>query len=278
MRAEQSNLSIQKMAEMFKVSRSGYYHFLKKPEKEVEERLAQEIEAIFHVHKGRYGVPRIHAELKKRDIICSRYKIEKQMKAKGLRADHKKKKRIKTTVGTARTNDLINREFKAENPKEKWCSDISYLPTKTGFVYLAAILDLFSRKVVGACILEHMEHSLILQALRQAIKRYGTKKGMIFHSDRGSQYIACAVQELLKKHAIHISRGKVCYDNAVMESFFSTLKRELMRGRKEFKDIKQAQLEVFEYIETYYNPKRLHSTLGYKSPFEYEEEMKRLAK
>lgn len=278
MKAHQKEFTAQKMAEIFNLSRSGYYRFLKKPKKQINERLAKEIETIFYANKGRYGVPRIEAELKKRQIFCSRYEVEKMMRLKGLSGDHKKKKRAKTTVRTTKENDLIKREFKAEKPGQKWCSDITYLPTKNGFVYLAAILDLYSRKVVGACVLEHMEQSLILQALGQALNRYEFEQGMIFHSDRGGQYVAKAVQELLRKHALHSSRGKVCYDNAAMESFFSTLKRELMRGKKEFENLKQAQLEVFEYIEVYYNRKRLHSTLGYKSPCEYEEMMKRLAK
>ena len=125
--------------------------------------------------------------------------------------------------------------------------------------------------------LEHMEQSLILQALNQAMNRYGSEKGMIFHSDRGGQYYASAVEELLKKYAVHMSKGKVCYDNAVMESFFSTLKKELMRDKRQFEDLQEAQLEVFEYVEIYYNKKRAHSTLGYRSPCEYEGEMKRLA-
>lgn len=278
MRAHQREFTAQKMAKIFNVSRSGYYRFLQRPEKRLDEKLAQEIETIFHANKGYYGAPRIYAELKKRQIFCSRYEVEKLMKVKGLNGDHKRKKRIKTTIKTTTENDLIKREFTAEKPSQKWCSDITYLSTKNGFVYLAVILDLYSRKVVGACVLEHMEQTLILQALKQALSRYGSEEGMIFHSDRGGQYIADAVQELLKKHAMHSSRGKVCYDNAAMESFFSSLKRELMRGKKEFEDLAQAQLEVFEYVETYYNRKRLHSTLGYKSPCEYEEEMKRLAK
>ena len=122
-----------------------------------------------------------------------------------------------------------------------------------------------------------MEQSLILQTLNQGISRYGSEKGIIFHSDRGGQYYAAAVEELLKKHAVHMSKGKVCYDNAVMESFFSTLKKELMRDKNQFEDLQEAQLEVFEYVEIYYNKKRAHSTLGYKSPCEYEEK-KRLVK
>lgn len=149
---------------------------------------------------------------------------------------------------------------------------------KNGFVYLTVILDLYSRKVVGSCVLEHMEHNLILQAMSQALRRYGSEEGMFFHSDRVSQYVAWEVKEVLKKHAIHKSQGKVAYDNAMMESFFSTLKKELMRGQNKFEDLQKAQLKVFEYIEIYYNKKRIHSTLGYKSPYEYEGEMKRLVK
>lgn len=156
MRAYQREFTAQKMAEIFNVSRSGYYRFLQRPKKWIDKRLAQEVETIFHANKGRYGSPRIYAELKKRQIPCSRYQVEKLMKIKGLNGDHKKKKRVKTTIRTTTENDLIKREFTAEKTNQKWCSDITYLPTKNGFVYLAAILDLYSRKIVGACVLEHM--------------------------------------------------------------------------------------------------------------------------
>lgn len=275
MRGHQSNFCIEKMAEILQVSRSGYYQFLQRPKRAIDESLLTKIETIFHENKGRYGAPRIHAELKKQNIKSSRYQVEKLMRMHNL-SSTRKKKRVKTTIPLKNGKDLIKRDFKAEKPNQKWCSDISYLPTKKGFVYLAVILDLYSRKVVGACVLEHMEQSLILQALKQAMSRYGSGKGMIFHSDRGGQYYAAAVEELLKRHAVHMSKGKVCYDNAVMESFFSTLKKELMRDKNQFKNLQEAQLEVFEYVEIYYNKKRAHSTLGYKSPYEYEEEMKRL--
>lgn len=277
MRAQQSVFHIEKMAEILQVSRSGYYRFLQRPQKEINESLFKKVKTIFQENKGRYGAPRIHVELRKQNINCSRYQVEKLMRINGLSAAHKKK-RVKTTRPLQNGNDLIKREFTAEKPNQKWCSDISYLPTKKGFVYLAVILDLYSRKVVGTCVLEHMEQSLIVQALSQAMNRYGCEEGMIFHSDRGGQYFSGAVEELAKKYAMQMSKGKVCYDNAVMESFFSTLKKELMRDRKEFENLKEAQLEVFEYIEIYYNKKRTHSTLGYKSPCEYEEEMKRLVR
>lgn len=276
MREHRGIFHVEKMAKALNISRSGYYRFLQRPKKTEDQALLAQIKTIFHENKGRYGAPRIHAELMKRNIQISRYQVEKLMRKNRLEAACKKK-RIKTTTPSKKSGqDLVQRDFTAKNPNEKWCSDISYLPTKQGFVYLAVILDLYSRKVVGACVLEHMEHSLILKALNQAIRRYGSKAGMIFHSDRGSQYVAFAVEELLKRHAMHISKGKEAYDNAAMESFFSTLKRELMKDRKSFENLEEAQKEVFEYIEIYYNKKRMHSTLGYKSPCEYEEEMKRL--
>jgi transposase InsO family protein len=276
MRGHQSNFCIEKMAEILQVSRSGYYQFLQRPKRAIDEGLFKKIETIFHENKGRYGAPRIHEELKRQNIKSSRYQVEKLMRMNNLSSD-RKKKRVKTTIPLKNGKDLIKRDFTAEKPNQKWCSDISYLPTKKGFVYLAVILDLYSRKVVGACVLEHMDQSLILQALNQAMSRYRSEKGMIFHSDRGGQYYAAAVEELLKRYAVHMSKGKVCYDNAVMESFFSTLKRELMRDKNQFENLQEAQLEVFEYVEIYYNKKRTHSTLGYKSPYEYEEEKKRLA-
>jgi putative transposase len=227
------------MAEILQVSRSGYYQFLQRPKRAIDEGLFKKIETIFHENKGRYGAPRIHEELKKQNIKSSRYQVEQLMRMNNLSSDQKKK-RVKTTIPLKNGKDLIKRDFTAEKPNQKWCSDISYLPTKNGFVYLAVILDLYSRKVVGACVLEHMEQSLILQALNQAISQYGSEKEMIFHSDRGGQYYAAAVEELLKRYAVHMSKGKVYYDNAVMESFFSTLKKELMRDKNQFENLQEA--------------------------------------
>lgn len=276
MKSNQSKFSIEKMAKILRISRSGYYRFLHRSKKNENLELLDHIKSIFNEHKGRYGAPRVHAQLKKQNIHVSRYQVEKHMRNARLNANCKKK-RVKTKACSSSGQDLIQRDFTAKYPCERWCSDISYLPTKKGFVYLAVILDLYSRKIVSSCVLSHMEHTLVLQALESAVKRYGYKEGMIFHSDRGSQFVAKAVKQLLDKYAIHRSQGKVAYDNAAMESFFSTLKKELMKGKKKFENLEDAQTQVFEYIEIYYNKKRLHSTLGYMSPCEYENQMKSLA-
>lgn len=161
MRNHRRRFPMQKMAEILKVSHSGYYRFLQRSEKGFDEELFKTIKTIFQEHKGRYGAPRIHFELQKHKIPFSRYKVEKLMTIKGLRAT-RNRKRIKTTIPCKKGKDMIKRNFAAEKANQKWCSDITYLPTKRGFVYLAAIMDLYSRKVVGACVLEHMEQSLVV--------------------------------------------------------------------------------------------------------------------
>lgn len=273
MRTHRKEFSIEKMAKILGVSRSGFYipHHPKSYKK-----IDDSILEIFIRHKGRYGAPRIHAQLKRQGIYCSRYNVEKRMKSLRLYAK-KKKRRVKTTLSAKGVKDLLNRNFTAKRPNEKWCADISYISIRGFFAYLSVILDLYARRVVSWMLEDHMEQSLVLETLEKALLKRPFSGELIFHSDRGSQYRANSVQDLLMKRGIQASQGLSAYDNAVMESFFGSLKAELIPLGKKFISLEEAKLEMFEYIEVYYNKKRLHSTLGYMSPVEYEEKMKVLA-
>jgi len=273
MRAHQNEFPIKKMAKILCTSRSGFY-VLPNPKsyKEIDALIYE----VFTSNKRRYGSPRICAELERRGIQCSRYMIEKRMKAIGLYSG-KKKRKIKTTIPIQSAKDLLNRNFIAKRPNEKWCADISYIPIRNFFVYLSVILDLYARKVIAWVLKSHMQQSLILETLEKALLKRPFSGELIFHSDRGSQYRANSVQSLLISRGIQASQGLSAYDNAAMESFFGSLKTELMPLGKKFIRLEEANLEMFEYIEMYYNRKRLHSTLGYMSPVEYEEKMKWLA-
>ena len=198
------------------------------------------------------------------------------MKVLGLYSG-KKKRKPKTTTAIMGAKDLLNRDFTARKPKEKWCADISYIAVQGLFLYLSVILDLYARKVIGWALKDHMEESLVLETLERALQKRSFSGTLIFHSDRGSQYRSKSVQKLLMRWGIKSSQGLTAYDNAAMESFFGSLKAELMPLGKSFKNREEAKLKVFEYIEVYYNKKRLHSTLGYMSPDEYEEKTEVLA-
>lgn len=168
--------------------------------------------------------------------------------------------------------NLLNQDFKVEKKNEKWVSDITYIRTKKGWGYLCTVMDLYSRKIVGHAIKKHMKKELVVQSIEQAISRRGAAKGLIFHSDQGSQYGSEAVDKSLREsNTLGSMSGKgSCYDNAPMESFFNTLKRECI-GTEIYKDVEAAEKEIFNYIECYYNNKRRHSTLGYLSPAKFEE-------
>lgn len=199
------------------------------------------------------------------------------MRVLGLYSGKKKLKPKTTIVHKKVAKNLLGRDFTAHKPNEKWCADISYIPVRGMFMYLSVILDLYARKVVGWALQNHMEQSLVLETLEKALQKRSFSGILIFHSDRGSQYRAASVQKLLMKKGIEASQGLTAYDNAAIESFFGSLKAELMPLGKGFNNQEEAKLKMFEYIEVYYNKKRLHSTLGYMSPDEYEEKNKVLA-
>jgi transposase InsO family protein len=220
-----------------------------------------------------YGVLRITADLRHRGIRCSHNRVHRLMRAAGIRSRRAKRHQVGTQSAQRSlvAPNLLNQQFAAGTPNHVWVADLTYIPTREGWLYLAAVVDLGRRKVVGWAMASTLSHELPLTALRQAIGRERPTAGIIHHSDRGTQYTSHAYQGLLRQYGFiaSMSRKGNCYDNACMESFFSTLKTELVNLSR-FRTRAEARQAVFEYIEVYYNRSRLHSALGYLSPRDYE--------
>jgi len=232
---------------------------------------------VHKISRGTYGSPRITRALKKKGIVCGKNRVARLMHDNGITG--KTKRKYKATTNSKHNypvaENLINQNFNIDRPNQIWAADITYIPTDEGWLYLAAIEDLFQRKIVGWAMNSTMTRQLTLDALRQAVKRYRPPAGLIHHSDRGSQYASHEYQQALRDYQFitSMSRKGNCYDNACMESFFGTLKLELIYGNR-FKTRAEARQAVFEYIEVFYNRIRLHSSLGYMSPLEYEQAFK----
>jgi len=268
------------MCQVMEVSRSGYYAWIKRPEssRKIQDReLVKEIRKVHKISRGTYGSPRITRALKKKGIVCGKNRVARLMHDNGITG--KTKRKYKATTNSKHNypvaENLINQNFNIDRPNQIWAADITYIPTDEGWLYLAAIEDLFQRKIVGWAMNSTMTRQLTLDALRQAVKRYRPPAGLIHHSDRGSQYASHEYQQALRDYQFitSMSRKGNCYDNACMESFFGTLKLELIYGNR-FKTRAEARQAVFEYIEVFYNRIRLHSSLGYMSPLEYEQAFK----
>ena len=232
-----------------------------------------EIRAVHAEVKQRYGSPRIHAELKARGVGASVNTVARLMHANGIRAKSARKFR-NTTDSNHRlpvADNLLDRRFDPAAPNEKWTADITCIPTREGWLYLAAVEDLYSRRVVGWSMADHMQSRLVVDALAMAVARRLPDEGLLAHSDRGSQYASDHYQRLLAQHGIACSMSGVgqCWDNAPMESFFASLKKELVH-HEDYQSRAEARASIFEYIEAFYNFKRLHSSLGYLSPADYE--------
>lgn len=271
------------MCNMFSIERSGYYAWAKrKPSKRklLNEELDKKIMAAFNTHKGRYGVQRIAEELRDNGEICSKNRVSKRMKYLGLQA--KAKKKFKVTTDSKHklpvAKNLLNRDFSTTAPNQKWVGDISYVWTEEGWMYLAVVIDLYSRAVIGWSIQPTMSRQLVIDALMMALWRRGFPKGLIFHSDRGSQYCSKEYQKMLKVYGIicSMSRKGNCWDNAIAESFFHSIKVELVYAEK-YATRKIAKQSIFEYIEVYYNRIRRHSALGSKAPEVFENQYKNVA-
>ena len=275
-----SELSIGLMSKVLEVSRSGYYDWLSNRDKvTVREQNRQVIDKrvkdAFVSHRGRSGSPRITEELKAEGDGYNEKTVANSMTRQGLKA--KAGKKFKATTNSKHNlpvaDNVLGQNFTANNPNEKWVSDITYLWTEEGWLYLAVIVDLYSRCVVGWSMSERMTADLVCDALTMALWNRQMPKGVIIHSDRGSQYCSNAYQQLLNKHGLICSMsGKGnCYDNACAESFFHSLKVEALHGER-FVTRQAMREEVFEYIEIYYNRKRLHSANGYVSPVGFEQQ------
>jgi putative transposase len=265
------------MCRVLGVSRSGYYAWRKRePSQRAKEdvMLTDRIKQIHADSRGTYGRPRVHAALQAEGIRIGKERVARLMKEAGLRGVSRRK-RPSTTIRTGSERpapDLVERDFTAERPDELWIADITYVPTRAGYLYLAVVLDAFSRRVVGWAMADHLRTELVLDALDMASKQRDPEE-TVHHSDQGCQYTAIAFGNRCKDAGVRPSMGSVgdCYDNAMCESFFATLECELIE-RESFSDRSEARLSVFEFIEGWYNPDRLHSGLGYKSPQYYEEE------
>jgi len=267
------------MCRALEVSRSGYYAYKKRPKSQgriKNEALLIEIKRVFVENKENYGSPRIWNELNNvKHIRCSENRVARVMREAGVVAVQKRKFRLTTNSKHDYPvwPNILDRNFTVDRPNAVWVSDITYIWTFEGWLYLAAVLDLFSRGVVGLAMDKTIADTLVTQAMTQAILRRNPAKGLILHSDRGSQYAGNDFKAILAQNEFvgSMSRKGDCWDNAVAESFIHTLKVELVHRHK-FRTRDEAKIKIFEYVEMYYNRKRAHSTLGFLSPFEYEKQ------
>jgi putative transposase len=276
-RVQKAFHAVKTLCRVLEVSRSGFYAWCRRPasQRAIEDsRLVAEVAAIFDENKRRYGSQRITCELRDDGVRVGRHRVRRLMHQLGLRA-RRRRRWVRTTDSRHPhpiAPNLLARNFTVDAPNRAWVADITYLPTKMGWLYLAVVIDLFSRAVVGWSMSRRIDGKLTLDALDAALLRRRVEPGLIAHSDRGTQYAATDYQQRLQQRGMicSMSRKGDCWDNAVVESFFATLKIELL-GDDVFADQATAQKLVFEYIETYYNRRRRHSTLGYVSPAAYEE-------
>jgi putative transposase len=264
------------MCEALEVSVSGYYAWVARVDSPTEEWRAELVAATEQIHddvKGRYGSPRMTAELRARGYECSENTVAELMREQGIRA-RAPRRFVRTTDSNHRlpvAANVLDRDFEPQGPNEKWCADITYLPTREGWLYLAVVEDLFSRMIVGWSMAESMESRLVVDALEMAIRRRRPGAGLWAHSDRGSQYASEHYQRVLSGEGIVCSMSGVgqCWDNAPMESFFGRMKCEI-ESAEMFATRDQARAELFEYLEVFHNRVRLHSSLGFLSPVEFE--------
>jgi putative transposase len=266
------------ICETLEVSPAGYYAWRQRPASPQQQRrdaLVVEIRAIHAEVKARYGSPRIQKELVARGQDCSVNTVAKLMRDNDIRAKTARRFRVTTTDSNHDlpvADNLLDRQFNPSEANEVWVADITYIPTDEGWLYLAAVEDLYSRRIVGWSMDDNMESRLVVDALEMAVQRRLPGETLLAHSDRGSQYASEHYQRLLGRHGItcSMSRRADCWDNAPMESFFASLKKELVHGAK-FATRAEARAAIFEYIEIFYNAQRRHSSLGYVSPAEYEQ-------
>jgi putative transposase len=259
------------------VSPSGYYAWRSRPASAARQRrdaLVARIRAIHAEVKGRYGSPRVHAELRAGGQCCCVNTVARLMADNGIRAKTARKFRCTTDSNHGRpvADNLLDRQFDPRRPDEAWVADVTYVPTREGWLYLAAVEDLHSRRVVGWSVADTMTSRLVADALQMAVARRLPGAGLVAHSDRGSQYASDHYQGLLSRHGItcSMSRRGDCWDNAPMESFFASLKKELVH-HEDYRTRQEARASLFEYVEVFYNARRRHSSLGYVSPAEYEQ-------
>ena len=275
--AAQKAFPVTFMCRMLEVSVSGFYAWLKRPvsaRESGDRTLSRLIKTIFDEHHGRYGVRRIHHQLTRAGHLVGYKRVHRLMREQNLRSVHPRpyKRTTLSSAPAAHLVDLVLRQVSPAAPNATWVGDITYIRTWTGWAYLATVIDCHSRKVVGWALADHMRTELVTDALAMAITNRKPPPGVIFHSDRGSQYTSTDFRAFCATHGVRPSVGKtgICYDNAVAESFFATLKKELVHIRP-WPTLARLRTAIFQYIEIYYNRKRRHSTLNYQTPQEYEQ-------
>jgi len=258
------------------VSRSGYYAWRKRPlskrERSNQELLGM-IQKVFQTSRRTYGSPRIHEYLRCRGFVCGHNRVARLMRLHKVVARASQRRYPITTQrepGAIPAPNLLKRDFSAEKPNQKWVTDITYIDTAEGWLYLASVMDLYSRKIVGWAMSDQIDSSLTASALQMARITRSPRVGLIHHSDQGRQFTSAAYRQILKAMGCQVSMSSVgnCYDNAVMESFFATLKTECVTEQYASRD--EARRTIFDYIEGWYNRQRMHSALGYHSPIEFE--------
>ena len=272
-----SEFRVQKMADALGVTRSAYYAWKKRGESQWSKENGHLLDRIRVLHAGSHGIygsRRITAALRNEGQLCGKNRIARLMREASIFSRTKRRFRVTTNSkhSFTKVENLLRQNFSADKPNQLWVSDITYIWTKEGWLYLVVIVDVFSRLVVGWSLSSRLHHSLVLQAFRQAVRKRDFLPGLIFHSDRGVQYACEDVKEQLLKHQIiqSMSGSGNCYDNALAESFFHSLKTEWIYFEK-YQTREQATLSIFEYIEVFYNRQRIHSNLGYLSPEKYEQ-------
>jgi putative transposase len=268
---------VQVMCDVLDVSKSGYYARQKRPASPLRQRREQVVEQIRQAHqrsRRTYGSPRITRELKDQGVSVCENTVARYMREEGVASKVKCRFHVRTTDSDHDhpiADNVLDRSFMAEAPDRKWAADITYVHTQEGWLYLAAVIDLYSRKIVGWAMADHLRAELCQEALAMAVQGRRPEPGLLHHSDRGVQYACSAYRWFLARHGMEpsMSRRGNCYDNAVMESFFHTLKVELVHHEK-YQTRAQAKLSIFEYVEVFYNRQRRHSAIGYKSPEAFE--------
>lgn len=270
------HFEVKKMAEALQVARSGYYAWEKRKDsrkRRMDQDLLERIKAVYYGSKSIYGSPRVTAQLRREGYLCGKNRVARLMRVNQLRS--RKQRRFKATTNSKHAypvaSNLLRQNFSTSGPNTIWVADISYIPTKEGWLYLAGIKDIFTQKIVGWSMDKTMTRKLVINALQMAYTRQKPDRGLILHSDRGVQYACREYQNLLKKYGFicSMSRSGNPYDNAPMESFFSSLKTE-WTYHYNYKTRSEAKSSLFEYIERFYNSHRLNSSIGYRTPCEFE--------
>ena len=274
--AEKAVYPVGVLCRVLDVARSGFYAWCQRPmslRAQENQGLVTHIRACYQASRGRYGSPWIHQDLRARGLQVGRHRVARLMRLHGLRSVSRRRawKRPAMVAPAIVVANALRRQFVATRPNQKWAGDITYVPTRQGWLYVAVLMDLYSRRIVGWAMDDQATTTLTLSALEMALQQRSVPVGLLHHSDRGSQYGAVAYQQRLVSCGIRcsMSRPGNCWDNAVVESFFATLKTELMRSRL-YPTRQEARTEIFEYLEGFYNRSRRHSTLGYLSPAEFE--------